>query len=76
MVTATLTTNQVLLASGLGGLAYLLVIGLVAALITGIVGDSPVLVVGTAIFWPALLIPVLIALAGYRLVGGQKLDGR
>lgn len=55
-----------------GGVVYLLVIMLVAGLMTKVFGDAPVLVVATAVLWPWLLIPVLLAAAGYRLAGGRK----
>jgi hypothetical protein len=69
------TAHQAVLVGGLGGLAYLLVIGLVAALLTALFGDEPLIVAFGAIFWPALLIPMLCVVAGYRIAGGRKIDG-
>jgi hypothetical protein len=76
MVLLGITSSQFLLGSLFGGIIYLLGILLVALLMTVLFGDSPVLVVFAAIFWPGLLIPILMAAAGYRLGGGHKIEGR
>ncbi len=57
-----------------GAIVYLIGVLLVAWLMTSIFGDAPTLVVLVAVFWPSLLIPVLLAAAGYRWSGGRKLD--
>jgi hypothetical protein len=76
MQVATISTNQILVIGIGGGIVYLVIVFLVAMLGTQLFGDAPMLVVLTAVLWPGLLIPVLVATLGYRVAGGHKLDGR
>lgn len=70
------STGRLAIELGLAGLVYLVVIVLVAALVTKLFGDAPVLVAVTAVLWPSLLLPVLLVAVGYKLGGGHKIDGR
>lgn len=72
---ATISAGEFALGIGVAGLVYLGIVFLVAGLMTKLFGDAPLLVVLVAVFWPGLLLPVLVAAAGYRMADGQRLDG-